>query len=261
MKYINEVAGGIGGRPIEIVQCFIANAEEEGQQCGQQFANDEDMVAVISGPTVTGTQAFYAGLAESKPVVHGVSVSPVDLQQPNVAALNGGAAYVLAPFATFAKEVLGIESAALIYSEETQSDAAAGQISAFEAVGIPTKVVSYPSSTPDLTVPLLAAGALEADLVMPVIAAPECVKFIEAQRQLEIPDEKVLASPVCLGGAVIEALGDFPLWYYAITSSLGADTTDRRAAFPEILILRGQDAHIPDPWVWSFAQAMTPRSG
>ena len=41
VKYINEQAGGIGGRPLEVVQCFIANTEEEGQQCGQQFANDE----------------------------------------------------------------------------------------------------------------------------------------------------------------------------------------------------------------------------
>ena len=46
VQFINEQAGGIGGRPIEIVQCFIANAEEEGQQCGQQFANDDSIVAV-----------------------------------------------------------------------------------------------------------------------------------------------------------------------------------------------------------------------
>ena len=31
-EYINTEAGGIGGRPVEIVTCFIANSEEEGQQ-------------------------------------------------------------------------------------------------------------------------------------------------------------------------------------------------------------------------------------
>ena len=35
---------------------------------------------------------------------------------------------------------------------------------------------------------------------MPVLAAPECVKWAEAQQSLGIPDEKVLASPVCLAG-------------------------------------------------------------
>ena len=49
---------------------------KKGQQCGQRFANDDSIAAVISGPTVTGTQAFYAALAESKAVVHGVSSRP-----------------------------------------------------------------------------------------------------------------------------------------------------------------------------------------
>ena len=259
VQFINEQAGGIGGRPVEIVQCFIANAEEEGQQCGQQFANDDSIVAVISGPTVTGTQSFYAALAESKPVVHGVSVNPVDTTQPNVAVLNGGAVYILAPFATFAQDVLGVESAALIYSEETQSDAAAGQASAFETLGIPIEVAPYPQNTPDLTVPLLAAGAQDADIVMPVIAAPECVKWAEAQRALGIPDEKVLASPVCLTPATIEGLGDFPEWYYAITTSLGSDANDPAVVpYQAFLTEIGQEQYIPDPWVLvGFGQAMT----
>ena len=89
VAYINENAGGIGGRPLEVVQCFIADTEEEGQQCGQQFANDDEIVAVISGPTVTGTESFYAALAGAKPVIHGVSVNPADTQQETAAVLYG----------------------------------------------------------------------------------------------------------------------------------------------------------------------------
>lgn len=259
VTYINEEAGGIGGHPIEIVPCLIANSEEEGQQCGQDFANDDEIVAVISGPTVTGTQSFYAALDGAKAVVHGVSVSPVDIVQPNVAVLNGGAAYILAPFGSFAQDVLGAESAALIYSEETQSDAAAGQASAFEALGIPIEVVSFPSSAPDLTVPLLAAGAPDADVVMPVITTGECVKFAEAQRQLGIPDEKVLASPVCLSPSTIEGLGAFPNWNYGITTSLGSDAADPSVPpYQEILTSQGQEAFVPDPWVLvGFAETLT----
>ena len=155
--------------------------------------------------------------------------------------------------------MLGVESAALIYSEETQSDAAAGQASAFEALGIPINVVPYSQNTADLTVPLLAAGAQDADIVMPVIAAPECVKFAEAQRALQIPDDKVLASPVCLTPAVIEGLGDFPEWYYAITTSLGSDANDPAVVpYQAFLTEIGQEQFIPDPWVLvGFGQAMT----
>ena len=99
VKFINEEAGGIGGHPLEVVTCYIANTEEEGQQCGQQFANDDSIVAVVTGPTFIGTESLYAALAGSKPVVVGVSVNPVDTVQATAAVLFGGAKYILAPYA------------------------------------------------------------------------------------------------------------------------------------------------------------------
>jgi branched-chain amino acid transport system substrate-binding protein len=260
VKYINDHAGGIGGRPLEVEQCFIADTEEEGQQCGQQFANDDDIVAVVSGPTVTGTESFYAALAGAKPVIHGVSVNPADTKQETAAVLYGGAQYILAPYATFAQDKLGVTSAALVYPEGAgQDDAAAGQASAFETLGIPIKVVSYPPNAPDLTVPLLAADAQNVDLVMPVINTSDCVKFAEAQRQLNIPDEKVLASPVCLTPATLEGLGDFPEWIYAVASSLSIDPSDPSVPpYTDILTEQGQEKFIGDPWVLvGFGQVMT----
>jgi branched-chain amino acid transport system substrate-binding protein len=259
-QYINEEAGGIGGRPVEVVTCYVANTEEEGQQCGQQFANDDSIVAVLSGPTFIGTESFYAALAGSKPVVHGVSVSATDTVQDTAAVLYGGAKYILAPYATFARDTLGVTSAALVYPEGAgQDEAADGQASAFEAAGIPTEVVSYPVDTPDLTVPLLAAGAQDVDLVMPVINPNECVKFEQAIQQLGIPDEKVLASPICINAAVAEELGDLPLWLYAVASSLSIDPTDPSVPpYTDILTAQGQDQHIGDPWVLvGFGQTMT----
>jgi len=259
-KYINEEAGGIGGRPLEIVTCYVANAEEEGQQCGQQFANDDSIVAVLSGPTFIGTESFYAALGGSKPVVHGVSVSAADTVQDTAAVLYGGAKYILAPYATFARDTLGVESAALVYPEGAgQDEAAAGQASAFEAAGIPIEVVSYPADTPDLTAPLIAAGAQDVDLVMPVINPNECVKFEQAIQQLGIPDEKVLASPICINAEVGAALGDLPLWLYAVASSLSIDPSDPSVPpYTDILTAQGQDQHIGDPWVLvGFGQAMT----
>jgi branched-chain amino acid transport system substrate-binding protein len=243
-----------------VVTCFVANTEEEGQQCGQQFANDDSIVAVVSGPTFTGTEPFYAALAGSKPVIHGVSVSATDTVQDTTAILYGGAKYILAPYATFARDTLGVTSAALVYPEGAgQDEAAAGQSTAFEAAGIPTEVVSYPVNTPDLTVPLLAAGAQDVDLVMPVILPNECVKFQQAIQQLGIPEEQVLASPICINAAVAEELGDLPKWIYAVASSLSIDPTDPSVPpYTDILTAQGQEQHIGDPWVLvGFGQTMT----
>ncbi len=260
VQYINEEAGGIGGHPLEIVTCYVANAEEEGQQCGQQFANDDSIVAVISGPTFIGTESFYAALAGSKPVIHGVSVSPADTVQETAAVLYGGAKYILAPYATFARDTLGTTSAALIYPEGAgQDEGAEGQASAFEAAGIPIEVVSYPADTADLTVPLIAAGAQDVDLVMPVINPNDCVKFQQAILQLEIPEDQVLASPICINQAVAEELGGQPQWIYAVASSLSIDPTDPSVPpYTDILTAHGNEAMIGDPWILvGFGQAMT----
>jgi branched-chain amino acid transport system substrate-binding protein len=260
VKFVNEQAGGIGGHPLEIVTCYIANTEEEGQQCGQQFANDSSIVAIETGPTFIGTESFYAAVAGSKPVVAGVSVSATDTVQANAAVLFGGAKYILAPYATFARDTLKVKSAALIYPEGSgQDEGASGQASAFEAAGIPTKVVPYAANTPDLTVPLLAADAQNVDLVMPVINPNDCVKFEQATQQLGIPDEKVLASPICINDDVGKALGDLPQWLYAVASSLSIDPTDPSVPpYTDILKAQGLESSIGDPWVLvGFGQMMT----
>ena len=260
VDFVNKNAGGIGGHPIELVTCYIANTEEEGQQCGQQFANDDSIVAIETGPTFIGTESFYAAIAGSKAVVAGVSVSAADTVQSTAAVLFGGAKYILAPYGTFARDTLKVKSAALIYPEGAgQDEGAAGQSSAFEAAGIPTKVVSYPANTPDLTVPLLAAGAQDVDLVMPVINPNDCVKFEQATQQLGIPDEKVLASPICINADVGKALGDLPKWLYAVASSLSIDPTDPSVPpYTDILKAQGLESSIGDPWVLvGFGQMMT----
>ncbi len=260
VKFVNEQAGGIGGHPLEVVTCYIANTEEEGQQCGQKFANDDSIVAIETGPTFIGTESFYAAIAGSKPVVAGVSVSAADTVQNTAAVLFGGAKYILAPYATFARDTLKVKSAALVYPEGAGEDEGAkGQASAFEAAGIPIKVVSYPANTPDLTVPLLAAGAQDVDLVMPVINPNDCVKFAEATRQLNIPDEKVLASPICINADVAAGLGDLPQWLYAVASSLSIDPTDPSVPpYTDILKAQGLEKSIGDPWVLvGFGQMMT----
>jgi branched-chain amino acid transport system substrate-binding protein len=250
VQFVNTLAGGIGGHRIVLVKCFIASSEEEGQKCGQKFANDKKIVAVVTGAVAIGSESLFAAIGKSKPVIVGVSVNPVDSVQKNAAILYGDARYILAPYATFARDVLHTKSAALVFPEGAgQDSAAAGQATAFEAAGIPIKKVSYPVSTADLSVPLVAAGALKADLVMPVILPFECGKFEKAIRALNIPDGKVLASPVCLSPTTIEELGDFPQWIYAIASSLSLDTTDPAVPpYQKIMKLMGQGKFIGDPW-------------
>jgi branched-chain amino acid transport system substrate-binding protein len=260
VKFVNTYAGGVGGHPVVLVKCFIASSEEEGQKCGQKFANDKKIVAVVTGAVAIGTESLYSAIARSKPVIVGVAVNPVDTVQPNAAILYGDSRYILAPYATFARDVLKVKSAALVFPEASGVDAAAaGQTTAFQAAGIPIKKVSYPANTADLSAPLVAAGALSADLVMPVINPNECGKFQKAIQALGIAEEKVLASPICLTPTTIEELGDFPKWIYAIASSLTIDKTDPAVPpYQAILKKVGQGKLIGDQWTnVGFGEVLT----
>ena len=251
VQFINEQAGGIGGRPIEIVQCFIANTEEGPAVRPAVRQRRLDRRRDL-GPTVTGTQAFYAALAESKAVVHGVSSEPGRHHPADVAVLNGGAVYILAVRDVRA-QVLGVESAALTSSEETQSGAAAGQASAFETLGIPIECAPYPQNAPDFTVPLLAAGAQDADIVMPVLALPSASSGPRPSGARDPRREGLLASPVCLTPATLEGLGDFPEWYYGITTSLGSDASDPGGAVPGTSPRSARSSTSPTRGCWSVS--------
>ena len=107
-------------------ECFVAQNEEEGQQCGQQFANDPDIVAIVTGAVAVGSESLHAALAGSKPVIVGCR-STRSTPRRNAAILFGDSQYILAPYATFARDVLGAQSAALIYPEGAGQDSAAAR--------------------------------------------------------------------------------------------------------------------------------------
>ena len=96
--------------------------------------------------------------------------------------------------------------------------------------------------------------------MMPVINPNDCVKFAEAIQQLGIPDEKVLASPICINGDVAAGLGDLPqvdlrrrlVAQHRPDRPLGAAVHRH----PEGAGRRG--SQIGDPWVLvGFGQMMT----
>ena len=70
-------------------------------------------------------------------------------------------------------------------------------------------------------------------------------------KQLGITDaKKILSAPLCLNSQVAAGLGgDFPIWTYAIASSLYGDRTDPgMPAYEKVTDAVRQTAKAPDPW-------------
>lgn len=261
VKAINEQLGGIGGHPLKLSTCYIRNAEEEGTRCAQQFLSDRAVKGVVTGAVATGIQSFYAALAGKLPVVVGVALTNVDRAQDNAAILYGDAQAVLAPYGTYASQVLRAKSAALVFQETPDLTAAAASVAAtLSSVGVKVRKVAYAATSTDLVAPLSAAGAASADMVIPLSSPAGCVNVANSLRQVGIDEKKVVTVPNCLTADVAKALGgDFPQWTYSIAASLPADTTDKapvpyNAAFKQY----GAAAQAIDPWAEvAFGEVMT----
>ncbi len=239
VKYINAELGGVDGHPVALKTCFIASAEEEGTTCGQQMAADKKVSVIDLGGVAIGVQSFFSTIGTSKPVIDGVAATPIDAARPNAVILFGDATHVLGPFGTYAKNVLHAKTAALVYPNIAGITQGAAAIEAgLKAAGVTVKAVGYSESQTDLIGPLTSAGAQTADMVIPYSDSSGCVNLAKGLQQLGITDaKKIVSAPLCLNGQVAAGLGgDFPIWTYAIASSLFGDPTDP-----------GMPAHIQHP--------------
>src|ERR1700733_12696636 len=217
VKYINAELGGVGGHPVQLDTCFIASAEEEGTGCAQKFLANKSVDVIAMGGDVIGDQSFYATLNGALPVVGGVAALSIDGAQKNTAVLFGDATSVLGPMGTYGKDVLHAKTAVILYPDTASATPGALATEAgLKAAGISVKMGPYPANTTDLTGVLASSGAASADMVIPAVAAPDCVNIQKALTQQGITDpKKIVAAPLCLNGQVAAALGgDCPKWTY-----------------------------------------------
>jgi branched-chain amino acid transport system substrate-binding protein len=261
VKYVNDQLGGVRGHPVQLVECFVKSNEEEGTTCGQKLVNDKRISVIATGAVATGAQSLFATIRGAKPVVTGVGVTPVDGAQKNAIVLFGDAGHILLPFGTYARNVLKAKTAAVVYPQATGITEAALTIAAgLKKAGISTKAVGYTQGQTDLTAPLTAAGAATADFIAPYGSASDCANQAKGLKQLGITDSRrIMTAPLCLSPQVIDALGDFPLWTYAIVSSLYGDPTDKGMPAYQAVIKRYKaETNAPDPWhIVAFGQLLT----
>ena len=261
VRYVNDVLGGVGGHPVALVECFVKSNEEEGTTCGQKLVNDKRISVIATGAVATGAQSLFATIRGKKPVVTGVAVTPVDGASRTAVVLFGDGPHILLPFGNYAKNVLKAKTAAVIYPN-APGLAESGQVIAagLKAAGINTKQVGYTQGQTDLTAPLTAAGATTADFIAPYGTASDCANQAKSMQQLGITDSrKIMTAPLCLNSQVIEALGDWSKWTYAIASSLYGDKTDKGMPAYDAVIKRYKaQKNAPDPWhIVAFSELLT----
>lgn len=209
VDFVNERLGGIDGHPVRLEECLI-QAEEDGQRCGAELRNNQDIHMGILGLAVVGNQSFYETVGGAFPVVVGVAATGPDATTPMVYNLDGGGAAVLNAQSE-AVRGLGAEEVALLTADNPagRNTAETVQRPRMEELGIESEIVLFDdaATTPDFAAAISNSGAQTAGAIaFNPSAIPQCNQLFDALGQLGA-DTPVVANVFCADDSVVEHIG------------------------------------------------------
>jgi len=212
--FANTFLGGVGGRPIELVKCFISK-EEDGQKCGQELLADEGVFAVLVGAAVVGNQPLMDTLKDKKPVFVANPLTVPEFVATDGFAFTPGVPGVIGGLAIFAGKYLPeiegkeVKSAAVVYNT---NPAGVGAFESFTkpvlekmgitVTGVPVADAAGPT---EMATAIQASGADTADVFIPLVQVQGCIGVYEAIKTLEI-DTSVVTTGLCFGVPMQEHL-------------------------------------------------------
>ncbi len=246
VDYANQHTDGIDGHPIDVVYCSIPTTESSAEKCGEEFADNPKIVAVIAGAIDVGNTALEHALEPSKkPIFWDVSLSPVDEKEPQGFIWWNTDTYVNAPVATFAKTVVHAKSVSIVFADDipaevTQANIVASTLS-FEGLKKFYKV-GFTSTDTDLAEPFEAAHVGHTTLLIFVTSGgPTCSSVAHTLKNLGLATKtKVEADVPCATPTNAKADGgQLPHdWYYSSSQAMPGSktpsiTTVAKAIFAE----------------------------
>ncbi|HEY1777728.1 MAG TPA: ABC transporter substrate-binding protein [Solirubrobacteraceae bacterium] len=253
VKWINKYADGIDGHPLELDQCIVKNAEEEGLGCAQGFLNNKNVDVISFGALSVGAQTIDHTVNGKKPIIQGFSLNNSDVITPNEYILFAPGPFAVYGIAQYAKQYLKAKTAAIIYPAEAGLiENAQGLKLTDTAAGITSKLVSFSPDTTDLTGALTAAGAQTAGYVMlDITDSAQCLAAAKAATTLGINPNKVIEFDQCDQPTIKSQYpgGDYPHWTAQLSQSgdpLIKDPTG--TAMLKAFTQFGQQANINDDW-------------
>ena len=209
VAYANAELGGIDGHPIELVSCVIAVAED-GQTCGSQMANDDEIPFVLFGASAIGNAEFYGVIGGHKPVIGAVGIAADDFTNPASTIFGPGLpGAAMAQMWVLANEVHSTR--VVVAFEESDPGRNAFNLVArptLEALGV-SDVTGAPidptAAGPEVQQALVNAGIRDADGMAIVAADPVCIAVHDALDALaaEVP---VVGVPPCQAATMTEHL-------------------------------------------------------
>jgi len=218
-KMINAELGGVNKHPVQVSECFWAQAEEEGIRCGQQMVNDK-VKTIIFGFVTVPNQAIYATVRGTIPVTGVITSASADTTAKNAYFLNGSQTTGIGAFGTYTRRFhKNVKTAAVVYPTDPGAITAAAAVrKGLQQVGVKVTMIGIPPLATDLIGP--ATQASSSDMIVAALGFPTCTPFARAIDQIHYT-KPILSTPICTFiPPVAYASGDIPKWTYGLVQTL-----------------------------------------
>jgi len=204
---INNYLGGVGGRPIELVKCFVTK-EEDGQSCAQQMLADDSVQAVLVGAMFNGNAPLLDTLAGKKPVFLPNPVTTPEFLATDAYAFTPGSPGVVQGLAVFAAKYVGelegkeVKKVAVVYNDNPAGTVAFNALTkpileqlGVEVTGVP---VADTAGATEMATAIQSSGADKADVFYPLVTIQGCIGVYDALKTLGV-DTPVVTTGLCFG--------------------------------------------------------------
>lgn len=206
-ELVNAELGGINGHPVEIRHCNAGVDQASNQQCAQEFANDDSVGMVITGYVFGSGFAFPILEAAGVPVLLQTPLTSSDFQATNAYGYQGGNAGGTAGTAAFAAKFLDAENIVILGADNDALRAAVDTIEGLPSIeGVDVSTTFIADTASDVTADIQASGAADADAVLALINAPQCVQVAQTLKDLGV-EAPVISTATC---AVPTTLAESP---------------------------------------------------
>jgi branched-chain amino acid transport system substrate-binding protein len=215
---VNNQLGGIDGHPLKLVQCYVVSSDEDGQACGQKFANDKTITTILQYPLINGDSAFHQIVDKTGVPVFGPSANSIaDATAKNDFFTTGPNFSNVPVLASYTAKTLKAKTVAILGIQgDPLSQLIDGQLTAaFKAAGVTAKLATVSPTSSDVTAPLVAAGVQHADAIVATLAsAPLCASVAKALNSLGASKVPVVSTQFCSSDDTKALLGDYPKWTF-----------------------------------------------
>jgi branched-chain amino acid transport system substrate-binding protein len=215
IKAINA-AGGIHGRPIELVSCNTQSDPNQTAACAAQLAADPSIVATVGVGTEFGTNSNpvfqKAGLA-------GIGTVPLgsgDFNSPVVFPTNIGSLLIVGGGA-MAYKSLGARKIGLVYVQTPTAAALGGLMNSLVLGPLGSKVYAtagIPTTAADVAPQAAALAGSDAQVV--ALREADAIRYVQTARQQGYSGDMIVSTTQVTANDIAKSLSGFSKSLYAV---------------------------------------------